>query len=166
MALPLLDSLYNFARSLTGRREEAEDIVQETCVKALRGFATFRPGTNFRAWMFRILRNTFLTSRSGLKLHVPLPEEADGEPAVAAEEETPETLLLGRLDRERVWRAVESLPLPFREILLLREVEEMSYAERSETLGIPPGTVMSRLARARRSLRRALSGSEGEARDV
>src|SRR5437868_8337432 len=67
LAMPLFDSLYNFARWLTHNREEAEDLVQETYGKALKGFQSFQQGTNFRAWMYRILRNTFLTSRTGLK---------------------------------------------------------------------------------------------------
>ena len=68
LAMPLFDSLYNFAHWLTRNREEAEDLVQETYAKALKGFSTFQPGTNFRAWMFRILKNSFLTSRAGLAL--------------------------------------------------------------------------------------------------
>src|ERR1700687_758741 len=76
LAMPLFDSLYNFAHWLTQNRDEAEDLVQETYAKALKGFSSFQPGTNFRAWIYRILRNTFLTSRTGLKSHVSL--DADG----------------------------------------------------------------------------------------
>src|SRR5215472_4188509 len=85
LAMPLFDALYNFAYWLTQNREDAEDLVQETYAKALKGFSSFQPGTNFRAWMCRILRNTFLTSRTGLsvKLTVPLDREEDaiGQPA-------------------------------------------------------------------------------------
>jgi RNA polymerase sigma-70 factor (ECF subfamily) len=162
LAVPLLESLYNFAHWLARDRTEAEDLVQETYVKALKGFHSFVPGTNFRAWMFRILRNTFLTSRTGLKQHVPFAEEAgDGGVDPPATEETPESLLLSRADIARVQNAIETLPMPFREAILLREVEEMSYAEMAETLSVPIGTVMSRLARARHALREALKGGTG-----
>ena len=150
LALPLFDQLYNFAHWLTQDRVEAEDLVQETYVKALRGFASFQAGTNFRAWMFRILRNSFLTTRAGLKTTVAYDEE---EHEAGASGPTPESILLEQVNREILRQALEELPVPFREILLLCEVEEMSYQEIAETLGIPPGTVMSRLSRARKSLR-------------
>ena len=154
--MPLLGQLYNLAHWLTQDREEAEDLVQETFAKALRGFRSFQPGTNFRAWMYQILRNTFLTSRTGLKsMTVPLEEESDGQtlPAVS---ETPESILLQRSDQQLVQDALGELPVPYREVLLLCEFEEMSYQEISATLAIPIGTVMSRLSRARRALRRAV----------
>ena len=92
--MPLFDQLYNFARWLTQNREEAEDLVQETYAKALKGFSSFQLGTNFRAWMYRILRNTFLTSRTGLRVTntVSLDSEEDG-PDLAVGGATPETLL-------------------------------------------------------------------------
>jgi|SRR6202051_1541521 len=154
LAMPLFDQLYNFARWLTQNREEAEDLVQETYTKALRGFSSFQLGTNFRAWMYRILRNTFLTSRTGLKvtMTVPLDSDEDG-PELAVEHDTPETLLFERSNRELLQGAMDGLPVNFREILLLCEVEEMSYQEIAETLSVPIGTVMSRLSRARRALR-------------
>ncbi len=154
LAMPLFDSLYNFARWLTHDREEAEDLVQETYAKALKGFSSFQLGTNFRAWMYRILRNTFLTSRSGLKgrMTVALDAEEDG-PELAVEHDTPETFLVARSNRELLQSAIDELPVYFREILLLCEVEEMSYQEISETLSVPMGTVMSRLSRARKTLR-------------
>ena len=154
LAMPLFDSLYNFARWLTQNREEAEDLVQETYAKALKGFSSFQLGTNFRAWMYRILRNTFLTSRNGLKVRmtVALDTEEDG-PELAVEHDTPETFLVERSNRELLQSAIDELPLHFREILLLCEVEEMSYQEISETLSVPIGTVMSRLSRARKILR-------------
>jgi RNA polymerase sigma-70 factor (ECF subfamily) len=154
LAVPLFDQLYNFAHWLTGNREESEDLVQETYAKALKGFLSFQPGTNFRAWMYRILRNTFLTSRTGLRvtMTVPLDSENDGaELAVAVD--TPETILLARSNSELVQSAMAELPVHFREILLLCEVEEMSYQEIAETLSVPIGTVMSRLSRARKTLR-------------
>ena len=157
LAMPLFDQLYNFAQWLTQNREEAEDLVQETYVKALKGFSSFQLGTNFRAWMYRILRNTFLTSRTGLRATstVPLDSDEDG-PELAVENETPETTLLKRSDSELVQGAINDLPVHYREILLLCEVEEMSYQEIAETLSIPIGTVMSRLSRARKSLREGL----------
>jgi len=154
LAMPLFEQLYNFAHWLTQDREEAEDLVQETYAKALKGFSSFRLGTNFRAWMYRILRNTFLTSRTGLKatMTIPLDPDEDG-PELAVEHETPETLLFERSNRDLLQSAIDELPVYFREILLLCEVEEMSYQEISETLSIPIGTVMSRLSRARKTLR-------------
>jgi RNA polymerase sigma-70 factor, ECF subfamily len=154
LSLPLFDQLYNFAHWLTQDRHEAEDLVQETYIKALRGFSSFKPGTNFRAWMFRILRNAFLSSKSGLKITVPLEEE--NEPIPTANASTPESLLLAQSDRETVQTALAELPVHLREILLLSEVEEMSYQEIAQTLGIPIGTVMSRLFRARQALRNLL----------
>ncbi len=157
LALPLLDSLYNFARWLARDRSEAEDLVQETVAKALKGFGSFQRGTNFRAWIFRILRNAFLTSRSplaGSRTEALDPE--DEERLVAAAPETPETLVLTRDLGESLQRAMEALPVPFREVLILSDVEEMSYQEIAETLAIPIGTVMSRLARARAAARRTL----------
>ena len=155
LALPLLDRLYNFAHWLTQDRVEAEDLVQETFAKALKGFSSFQQGTNFRAWIYRILRNTFLTSRTGLKAAAPVELE---EEMLPASNETPESILLERLDQEQVRRALEELPVAYREILLLCEVEEMSYTEISSTLAIPMGTVMSRLSRARRALRELVRG--------
>ena len=155
--MPLFERLYNFAHWLTQDREEAEDLVQETYAKALKGFALFQQGTNFRAWIYRILRNTFLTSRIGLKpdSSVSFDEESTQQsPFVTSD--TPETILLQRSDQELVQQALGRLAVPHREILLLCEFEEMSYQEISATLAIPMGTVMSRLSRARMALRDAV----------
>jgi RNA polymerase sigma-70 factor (ECF subfamily) len=161
LAMPLFGQLYNFAHWLTGNPSEAEDLVQETYAKALRGFTSFQPGSNFRAWIYRILRNTFLTSRTGLAATstVPLDEEDDASMPVASG--TPETILLERSQQHLLETAMEELPLRFREILLLCEVEEMSYQEIAETLAIPIGTVMSRLSRARNALRATLREKSG-----
>ncbi len=155
--MPLFASLYNFAHWLTQDREEAEDLVQETYAKALKGFSSFQLGTNFRAWMYRILRNTFLTSRAGLRATatVSLESEEDGV-ELAVERETPETILMSRCDSEVLQSAIGELPLPYKEVVLLCDVEDMSYQEIAETLAIPIGTVMSRLSRARKALRDAL----------
>jgi len=161
--MPLFDSLYNFAHWLAQNREEAEDLVQETYAKALKGFSSFQPGTNFRAWIFRILRNTFLTSRSGLAATktVPLDDENEPQQMLAVMHETPESLLLAQADQQRVQAALEQVPVVYREVLLLCDVEEMSYQEIAETLSVPIGTVMSRLHRARKALRAALE-SKGQ----
>ena len=127
LALPLFDQLYNFAHWLTQDRSDADDLVQETYSKALRGFSSFRPGTNFRAWMYRILRNSFLSSRTGLKSNVPFDEEEHETAAI--DRSTPETFLMDHASREMVQQALSDLPVHFREILLLCEVEEMSYQE-------------------------------------
>lgn len=152
--MPLFDRLYNFAHWLTQDRAEAEDLVQETYAKALKGFRSFQQGTNFRAWIYQILRNTFLTSRTGLKVanSVSLDEETSRE-NLAVASDTPESILLQRSDQELVQEALGKLAVPYREVLLLCEFEEMSYQEISSTLAVPIGTVMSRLSRARRALR-------------
>jgi RNA polymerase sigma-70 factor (ECF subfamily) len=158
LAMPLFDSLYNFAQWLTHDREEAEDLVQETYGKALKGFSSFAPGTNFRAWMFRILRNTFLTSRTGLKSGMTISlDSEEGESVQPATMETPESLFIERANQRMVQEAIEELPVAFREVILLCDVEEMSYQEIAETISIPIGTVMSRLARARNALRQGLT---------
>jgi RNA polymerase sigma factor (sigma-70 family) len=154
LAMPLFDSLYNLARWLAQNQNEAEDLVQETYLKAWRSFASFQPDTNFRAWIFRILRNTFLGSRSKLERRMTTGMESEEDlPATSA---TPESLLIGRSDMDAVQRAIEQLPVMFREVILLCDVEEASYREIAEILSIPMGTVMSRLARARKMVRESL----------
>lgn len=153
LALPLLDPLYNFARWLSGDPDEARDLVQETFVKALKGFGSFQEGTNFRAWMFRILRNTFLTSRTGLAHRNTEQEDESGFAETPGTSDTPELTLVRRADIEMVRNAIAQLSLPFREVLLLADIEEMKYQEVADALSIPIGTVMSRLARARKQVR-------------
>jgi RNA polymerase sigma-70 factor, ECF subfamily len=112
--MPLFDSLYNFASWLVHNKTNAEDLVQETYLKALRSFASFQPGTNFRAWMFRILRNTFLSSRSTLdrRMTVEIDSEEDV-PALPATSATPESLLIERSRKNAVQNAIEQLPVIF-----------------------------------------------------
>lgn len=157
LAMPLFDQLYNLAHWLTGDRTDAEDLVQETYAKALRGFKSFEEGTNLRAWMFRILRNTFLTSRTGLQVQntVLIDDESDGV-SLATDNITPESLLLQLEDSQTVMNAVAELPIAYREMILLSDIEELSYKEIAQVLAVPIGTVMSRLSRGRKMLRQAL----------
>ncbi|HKV95034.1 MAG TPA: sigma-70 family RNA polymerase sigma factor [Candidatus Angelobacter sp.] len=153
LAVPLLDGLYNFACWLSGNPDEARDLVQETFLKSLRGFSSFREGTNFRAWMYRILRNTFLTSRTGLERRNTQQEDEEGFAEIAVSTETPELALIRRADTELVQAAIAQLAPIFQEVVLLADMEEMRYQEIAETLDVPIGTVMSRLARARKQVR-------------
>jgi RNA polymerase sigma-70 factor, ECF subfamily len=161
LAMPLFDQLYNFAHWLTQDPSDAEDLVQETYAKALRGLASFQPGTNFRAWMYRILRNTFLTSRTGLKAAATVSLDAEDAPEMPASSGTPESIFIDKAQEQLLQSAIEELPVPFREVVLLCEVEGMSYQEIADALSIPIGTVMSRLSRARRALRDLLQKKVG-----
>jgi RNA polymerase sigma-70 factor (ECF subfamily) len=164
LAMPLFDQLYNHACWLTGDRADAEDLVQETFAKALKGFAAFAEGTNIRAWMFRILRNTFLTSRTGLaaqKTEYLEDEDGNAQESVA-DTLTPELILMRRQNEQALFAALESLPVSNRQIILLCEIEEMSYREIAQVLDVPIGTVMSRLSRARNALRRTLGANVPE----
>ena len=164
--MPLFPSLYNVAFWLSHDPTDAEDLVQETFLKALRGFATFESGTNFKAWIFRILRNTYLTSRTGLAAlrTVALEDELDNRnesgpalyPEGAIDRQTPEMNLIRLGDRAALHAAMEKLPPPLLEVVLLCDVEEMKYKEIASILEIPIGTVMPRIARARMALREAL----------
>ncbi len=157
LAMPMFASLYNLAHWLTQDPHEAEDLLQETYLKAIKGFGSFQQGTNFRGWMYRILRNTFLTSRTGLSAKMTEPLDLEEENSVPAASDTPESMLLVRADQQLVQDALEKLPLPFREVILLCDLEEMSYQEIAETLGVPIGTVMSRLSRARKAMRELIT---------
>jgi RNA polymerase sigma-70 factor (ECF subfamily) len=167
LALPLVNSAFNLARWLARNDDDAEDLVQETYLKAFRNFRSFQPGTNFRAWVYRILRNTFLNSRPGLREAATVYLDSDEEgPEMAAETETPETILLRSSSSQFVQSAIDSLPAHYREALLLCDVEEMSYREIAEILSIPVGTVMSRLARARKLVRQSLQSTIGAPRSA
>ena len=165
-ALPLVPALYNVASWLTRNDRDAEDLVQESLLKALRGFTSFQPDTNFKAWIFRILRNTYLTSRSGLAANrtVALDDELNPygdssqsiHPESAIEHQTPELNLIRLNDSAALHRAMEKLAPPLLEVILLCDVEEMKYKEIASVLEVPIGTVMSRISRARAELRNQL----------
>ena len=163
LVLPLLASLYNHAFWLTRNQAEAEDLVQETFSKALRAFDSFEPGTNFKAWIFRILRNTFLTTRTGIAASRTVFLEDN--PATLDTPDagpTPEDILI-RLDNQAALHAaLEQLQPQLREVLLLCDVEEIKYKEIALILDVPIGTVMSRISRARITLRQLLQTRLGE----
>lgn len=154
--LPHFDGAYNLARYLTRDPVLSEDIVQDALVRALRGFGQFRGGSP-RAWLFAIVRNCCRTAQSGaggrlsLVVHEgslsedeALQLERQSDPAPSPEDE-----FIGRTETERVRHAIEAMPEPFREAIVLRELEDLSYAEIAEVTGVPIGTVMSRLSRGR-----------------
>jgi len=153
LILPHLDGAYGYARYLTRDPTQAEDIVQDAFLKAFRGFAGFRGGDP-RAWLFAIVRTTFLSSVRGRTTWAD-PELIE---EVPSEDDTPEAALLREGEVASVRGAIEALPEPFRETLVLREMEELSYRQIADATSAPIGTVMSRLARARQMLLAALSG--------
>jgi RNA polymerase sigma-70 factor (ECF subfamily) len=159
-ALACLDSLYRTALRLTRRPADAEDLVQETYLKAFRAANRFAPGTNLKAWLFTILHNTARNrvrdrAREAVTFDSETVDRAAGappDPGAGRFVENPETLLLrGALDPE-LKAAVDALPEAFRQAVWLRDVEEFSYAEIAQMLAIPVGTVMSRISRGRRML--------------
>ncbi len=160
-ALASLDSLYRSALRLTRVPADAEDLVQETYLKAFRAADRFEPGTNLRAWLFTILHNTARNrARDRARDTVAIDSEivdraADAPPpggASAGAAETPETLLLRETLAPDLQAAIDALPDAFRQAVWLRDVEEFSYAEIAEMLSIPVGTVMSRISRGRHAL--------------
>ncbi len=162
LVLPHLDAAYNFARWLTRDPHRAEDVVQEAVTRALRFFAGFR-GDNARPWLLSIVRNTHVNALKAVQ-HEELRADFDDE-AFAADPGLdralePSAMLERKWDAERLTRAIEALPEQFREILVLRELEDMSYKEIAAVAEIPIGTVMSRLNRARRLLAHALGAQE------
>jgi RNA polymerase sigma-70 factor, ECF subfamily len=153
-----LDGLYGYAMVLSHNRTEAEDLVQETCLRALRAFHRLRAESNVKGWLFTILRNIWLNevrrTPAGL---VELDADRSGASDPADTAQDPLAVYASRAEQERVRAAIQQLPLAFREIILLREYEDLSYQEIAALLDCPLGTVMSRLARARSRLRSLLS---------
>ncbi len=151
-----LPAAYNFARWLARKSVDTEDLVQESYLRAFKAFDAFRGG-NGRAWLLTIVRNTWYTwqkqdRRAG-------PAEAFDEELHAVASQNPEALLCASADARLLQQALEELPLEFREVIILRELEGMSYKEIANLADIPIGTVMSRLARARERLQHRLTGS-------
>ena len=168
-ALEALDSLYRTAVRLTHDPADAEDLVQDTYLKAFRAADRFAPGTNLRAWLFTILHNTARNrardrAREAVDVDSEAVERSADTRGVAtvrggAPFETPETLLLRDLLTPELQEAIDDLPPAFRQAVWLRDVEEFSYAEIAEMLGVPLGTVMSRISRGRRALFERLSAA-------
>jgi len=163
-ALASLDSLYRTALRLTHRPEEAEDLVQETYLKAFRSADRFEPGTNLRAWLFTILHNTARNrvrdrARDTVTVDSEAVERADL--SSPAQVDTPEAILIRETLAPELKAAVDALPDAFREAVWLRDVEEFSYAEIAAMLSIPVGTVMSRISRGRQMLFDRLKEAEG-----
>jgi RNA polymerase sigma-70 factor (ECF subfamily) len=161
--LPLLPNLYGAALRMTRNPQDAEDLVQETYLRAYRGFSGFREGTNLRAWVYRILTNTFINSYRK-KQREPLTVPDDDTPdwylydklGASNVEASAESEVLEKLPDEDVQRALEDLPEGFRMAVLLADVEGFSYKEIAEIMDVPIGTVMSRLHRGRKALQKAL----------
>jgi RNA polymerase sigma-70 factor, ECF subfamily len=163
-AVVYVDQLYATALRLTRNKSEAEDLVQDTYLKALRSARQFTPGTNLRAWLFTILRNTFRNRRRDRGRD---PVEADSEQleavAPTVSDRTPEMALVGASLEAAVRAALDTLPPAFRDAVWLRDIDECSYEEIARLLDIPRGTVMSRISRGRRLLQARLNGARGTA---
>ncbi|HEV2993134.1 MAG TPA: sigma-70 family RNA polymerase sigma factor [Acidimicrobiia bacterium] len=166
LAMPYMDALYSAALRMTRNPADAEDLVQETYLRAYRGFGGFKEGTNLKAWLYKILTNTFINTYRARKRR---PEETDLDEAedfslyrrlggleAAAADRTPETEVLEAMPEAVVKEALESLPEQFRMAVLLADVEGFSYKEIAEIMDVPIGTVMSRLHRGRKQLQSRL----------
>jgi RNA polymerase sigma-70 factor (ECF subfamily) len=157
--LPHLDAAYNLARWLVRDEHAAEDMVQEAFLRAFRYFGGFRGG-DARPWLLGIVRNCchsfFVQQKRQRELEEPAGDSDAPQLDASLEPLTPETLLARKLERAEVNAAVAALPWVFREVLVLREVEELSYEEIARLVGVPTGTVMSRLSRARSRLQQLL----------
>ncbi len=164
LALAHLDSLYASALRLTKNERDAEDLVQDTCMRAYRFFDKFERGTNIKAWLFRILTNTFI-NRYRRKVKERTATEGHEQEAVQAlffsqeatdQASNPERFLFDRLLSDDVLRAIDSLPIDFRMVVILADLQEFSYKEIADILACPVGTVMSRLFRGRKLLQKML----------
>ena len=163
VVLPHLDAAFNYARWLTRNEADAEDVVQDASVRALRFFSSLR-GEDARAWLLTIVRNTWygrFPRRDGPDHTTVFEETSDDRPDDGMD---PEALLIQRRTVDEVHAAIEQLPLDFREVIVLRELEGLSYKEIAAVIGIPIGTVMSRLARARERLLAILECAAGDGR--
>jgi RNA polymerase sigma-70 factor (ECF subfamily) len=155
-----VDGLYSYALVLSRNRTEAEDLVQETCLRAIRAMDRLRPDSNAKSWLFTILRNIWFNQlrqwRTAPEI-VELDLDGDGPNKAVDTGKDPHATYVSNIERQQVRTAIQQLPVEFREIIILREYEELSYQEIAAVLECPLGTVMSRLARARAKLRDLLS---------
>ncbi len=161
--LPYLNSAYNLARWLTRNEHDAEDIVQEAFLRALRSFDTFIVGRDARAWLLTIVRNccrSWQKRNRSSETAVPFDDDIS---AATATWSDPEAVFLKDVNSQLIHRVMEELPLEYREVLILRELEELSYKEIAQIVEIPLGTVMSRLSRARGELYSRLGQITGDA---
>jgi RNA polymerase sigma-70 factor (ECF subfamily) len=158
-ALPFLDAVYRVALRLAGDEAQADDLVQETMLKAYRSWHQYKSGTNVRAWLLTILRHTFIneyrkTKRAGPTVDI---SEIEGYHVFhEVQDVDPEGSFFKQIVDDEVLRAIDSLPDEFRETLVLSDVEQLTYAEIAEVTGVPVGTVKSRLFRARQALQQKL----------
>jgi RNA polymerase sigma-70 factor (ECF subfamily) len=153
---PHLNAAYNLARWLTRNDDDAEDVVQETCLRAYRSFDGFR-GRDARSWILAIVRNSAYSWLAKNRAHE-APVALENELLeIPSETPGPERVVLTRIDAENLRQAIDALPPDLREVIVLREMEDLSYKEIAELASVPIGTVMSRLARARERLRKVLS---------
>jgi len=164
--LPHLDAAYRFARWLARSPEDADDVVQEAMLRAYRGFDALR-GSDVKAWLLTIVKNCHLTALTQQQRRgtVPLPDEHDAqdEQALIATGPDPESATISQDQERTLERLVSALPDPYREALILREIEDLDYREIAAVTNVPLGTVMSRLARARAALKKQwLQQVEGE----
>jgi RNA polymerase sigma-70 factor (ECF subfamily) len=167
-ALSHIDSLYGTALRLTRRAADAEDLVQDTYLKAFRSAHQFQPGTNLKAWLFTILHNTYRNSRrhdgrNPVDVDSEAVERAVGE---GPSDQSPEQILTRATLDADLQAALDGLSDAFRQAVWLRDVEELSYAEMAKVLAVPIGTVMSRISRGRRALSDALQARRGRTREL
>jgi RNA polymerase sigma factor (sigma-70 family) len=167
LLLPHMNSAFNVARWLTHNDQDAQDVVQEAYLRAFRYFGGFR-GEDARAWLLSIVRNTFYTWHQQNRGHAADTTEFEEEvhsleSGAAGQDDSPEAALIRSQSQKRVHKALRSLRLEFREVVVLRELEELSYKEIAVIVGIPMGTVMSRLGRGRQQLAALLASTDQEA---
>ena len=159
--LPHLDAAYNLARWLTRNERDAEDVVQEAFLRALKHFDTFKGG-DARPWLLKIVRNTYYTWIYRNRVSDAMTPFDEQEDIHVSDAPNPEMLLLRESDKQLVRSALRKLPTEFLEVIVLREFEELSYKQIADTVQVPVGTVMSRLARARGRLAQILLSCRGE----
>lgn len=165
-AIPHMDAIYRFALRLSGARDEAEDLVQDTYLRAFRAWEQYTPGTRCKSWLFTICRNVFLRRRERDQRHdAILRETTEDDPRAisreapvfaASRDDDPEGEFFQSIVDDQVLEAIEELPEEYRMVVVLSDLEDLSYGEIAEVMGIPVGTVKSRLFRGRRQLQRRL----------